>query len=158
MLEWLRWQIEVLLSVKSHTYSIRQRSECIPVLHHDRSKSGIIRWKAYDIWNFCLSWWCQDSNWSGKVTEGLETLVKLNNAFADKDGRPLQVRSHSTLLIKQDALVLMRQAIRIRHTIILDDPFDDPSGFVAPAESPLPIVDVPKVPTVSCQLMYFLMC
>lgn len=27
----------------------------------------------------------------GKIEEGLDTLSKINNAFADKDGKPLQV-------------------------------------------------------------------
>ena len=27
---------------------------------------------------------------------------------------------------------------RIRHTIVLDDPFDDPPGLVVPASSPIP--------------------
>jgi peptidyl-prolyl cis-trans isomerase-like 4 len=34
----------------------------------------------------------------GKVEEGLETLSKINNAFADKDGKPLQVVPYFFLL------------------------------------------------------------
>lgn len=34
--------------------------------------------------------------------------------------------------------------IRIRHTIVLDDPFPDPNGLPVPSQSPLPIVDAPK--------------
>jgi len=61
----------------------------------------------------------------GQVVEGLETLLKINNAFCDRDGKPLQV-------------------IRIRHTIVLDDPFPDPSGLEVPDKSPLPLIDAPK--------------
>ncbi|KAL3472448.1 cyclophilin-like domain-containing protein [Aspergillus californicus] len=55
----------------------------------------------------------------GKVVEGFDILGKVNDAFIDDRGRPLK-------------------DIRIRHTVILDDPFDDPSGLVEPPESPLP--------------------
>ena len=55
----------------------------------------------------------------GKVVEGFDTLEKINDAFIDEKGRPLQ-------------------DIRIRHTVILDDPYDDPPGLIEPAESPLP--------------------
>ncbi|KAL4994116.1 peptidyl-prolyl cis-trans isomerase-like 4 [Aspergillus recurvatus] len=55
----------------------------------------------------------------GKVVEGFNVLEKINEAFIDDQGRPLK-------------------DIRIRHTVILDDPFDDPPGLVEPPESPLP--------------------
>ena len=55
----------------------------------------------------------------GKVVEGFDTLEKINEAFIDTKGRPLK-------------------DIRIRHTIILDDPFNDPEGLVEPDASPLP--------------------
>ncbi|EEH36466.1 RNA binding protein [Paracoccidioides lutzii Pb01] len=55
----------------------------------------------------------------GKVVEGFDVLEKVNDAFIDDKGRPLK-------------------DIRIRHTVILDDPFDDPPGLVVPPESPLP--------------------
>lgn len=55
----------------------------------------------------------------GKVVEGFDVLEKINEAFIDDRGRPLK-------------------DIRIRHTVILDDPFDDPEGLVEPPESPLP--------------------
>jgi peptidyl-prolyl cis-trans isomerase-like 4 len=42
--------------------------------------------------------------------DGLDALKKINNAFCDDDGRPLQ-------------------NIRIRHTVIIDDPFPDPKGL-----------------------------
>lgn len=55
----------------------------------------------------------------GTVVEGFDVLDKVNNAFLDDDGRPLK-------------------DIRIRHTVILDDPYDDPPGLVEPPSSPLP--------------------
>ncbi|PGH06248.1 peptidyl-prolyl cis-trans isomerase-like 4 [Blastomyces parvus] len=55
----------------------------------------------------------------GKVVEGFDVLEKINDAFIDDKGRPLK-------------------DIRIRHTVVLDDPFDDPPGLVVPPESPLP--------------------
>ena len=55
----------------------------------------------------------------GKVVEGFDALQKINSAFIDERGRPLK-------------------DIRIRHTVVLDDPFPDPPGLVEPASSPLP--------------------
>ena len=56
----------------------------------------------------------------GEVTEGLEeSLSKINEAYVDKKGRP-----------KVD--------IRINHTHILDDPFEDPEGFHVPSRYPSP--------------------
>ena len=55
----------------------------------------------------------------GKVVEGFDALERINGAFCDEKGRPLK-------------------DIRIRHTVILDDPFDDPPGLTEPTESPLP--------------------
>lgn len=55
----------------------------------------------------------------GKVVEGFDVLEKINESFIDDRGRPLK-------------------DIRIRHTVVLDDPFDDPAGLVEPPESPLP--------------------
>lgn len=46
-------------------------------------------------------------------------LEKINNAFCDEKGRPLK-------------------DIRIRHTIVLEDPFPNPEGMVPPPESPVP--------------------
>ncbi|KAG1675768.1 hypothetical protein FOA52_012424 [Chlamydomonas sp. UWO 241] len=43
----------------------------------------------------------------GQVAEGFDVLDRINDAFIDEGGRPLQ-------------------NIRIRHAIVLDDPFDDP--------------------------------
>jgi peptidyl-prolyl cis-trans isomerase-like 4 len=55
----------------------------------------------------------------GRVVEGFDVLEKINDAFVDDRGRPLR-------------------DIRIRHTVILDDPFPDPPGLVVPASSPVP--------------------
>lgn len=55
----------------------------------------------------------------GKVVEGFDVLDKINESFIDDCGRPLK-------------------DIRIRHTTVLDDPFDDPPNLVEPAESPVP--------------------
>ncbi|KAG6919769.1 hypothetical protein DXG01_001608 [Tephrocybe rancida] len=53
----------------------------------------------------------------GHVVEGFETLDKLNDVFTDQDGRPFK-------------------DIRIRHVVILDDPFPDPPGLIQPPSSP----------------------
>jgi peptidyl-prolyl cis-trans isomerase-like 4 len=55
----------------------------------------------------------------GKVAEGFDALEKINDAFCDDKGRPLV-------------------DIRIKHTVILEDPYDDPPGLVEPPESPVP--------------------
>ncbi|KAK7728543.1 Peptidyl-prolyl cis-trans isomerase-like 4 [Botryosphaeria dothidea] len=55
----------------------------------------------------------------GTVVEGFDALEKINTAFIDDNGRPLK-------------------DIRIRHTIILDDPMPDPAGLVEPPKSPVP--------------------
>jgi peptidyl-prolyl cis-trans isomerase-like 4 len=55
----------------------------------------------------------------GRVVEGLDVLKKINEAFTDTKGRPLK-------------------DIRIRHTVVLDDPYDDPAGLVIPDHSPTP--------------------
>jgi peptidyl-prolyl cis-trans isomerase-like 4 len=55
----------------------------------------------------------------GKVVEGFDVLEKINDAFTDAQGRPLK-------------------DIRLRHTVVLDDPFDDPAGLSVPEQSPPP--------------------
>jgi peptidyl-prolyl cis-trans isomerase-like 4 len=54
----------------------------------------------------------------GEVAEGLETLQKINCLYVDETGRPFQ-------------------DVRIRHTHILDDPFDDPPQLDIPPSSPV---------------------
>lgn len=55
----------------------------------------------------------------GKVVEGFDVLERVNMAFTDDRGRPLK-------------------DIRIRHTVVLDDPFSDTPDLVEPPESPVP--------------------
>ncbi|KAF2765221.1 cyclophilin-like protein [Teratosphaeria nubilosa] len=55
----------------------------------------------------------------GEVVEGFDALEKINGAFVDQSGRPLQ-------------------DIRILHTVVLDDPYDDPPGLQEPPSSPVP--------------------
>ena len=54
----------------------------------------------------------------GHVIEGLDTLDKINEAYLDKDGRPLQ-------------------DIRIRHVEVLEDPFPDPDNLIEIPPSPI---------------------
>lgn len=55
----------------------------------------------------------------GKVVEGFDVLEKINDAIVDERGHPLV-------------------DIRIKHTIILDDPYPDPAGLREPSSSPPP--------------------
>lgn len=54
-----------------------------------------------------------------KLVEGFDVLEKINAAIVDKDGQPLV-------------------DIRIKHTVVLDDPYPDPAGLRAPSASPPP--------------------
>ncbi|KAJ3146232.1 Peptidyl-prolyl cis-trans isomerase-like 4 [Geranomyces variabilis] len=62
----------------------------------------------------------------GRVVEGLDVLDKINAALTDDDGRPYR-------------------DIRIKHTIVIDDPFPDPPGLVVPDRSPVPTEDMLKM-------------
>ncbi len=53
----------------------------------------------------------------GIVTEGFDTLEKINNSYCDNNNRPYK-------------------NIRIKHTYILDDPFNDLEGMIIPSKSP----------------------
>uniref|UniRef100_A0A3Q2YQ78 Peptidyl-prolyl cis-trans isomerase n=1 Tax=Hippocampus comes TaxID=109280 RepID=A0A3Q2YQ78_HIPCM len=55
----------------------------------------------------------------GEVSEGLDIVAKINETFVDTDFVPFQ-------------------DIRINHTVILDDPFDDPLDLPVPDRSPEP--------------------
>lgn len=55
----------------------------------------------------------------GEVSEGMDVLAKINETFVDKDFIPFQ-------------------DIRINHTVILEDPFDDPPDLPVPDRSPEP--------------------
>ncbi|RKP07448.1 cyclophilin-like domain-containing protein, partial [Thamnocephalis sphaerospora] len=58
----------------------------------------------------------------GQVVEGLDVLDKINDAHCDDQHRPYR-------------------DIRIRHTILLDDPFPDPNGLQVPDASPVPTAE-----------------
>ncbi|GFS49808.1 peptidyl-prolyl cis-trans isomerase-like 4 [Nephila pilipes] len=55
----------------------------------------------------------------GEIVEGLETLLKINEAICDPNSRPYQ-------------------DIRITHTVVLHDPYDDPPGLELVDSSPIP--------------------
>lgn len=55
----------------------------------------------------------------GEIVEGLEIILKFNETICDGDYRPYQ-------------------DIRISHTVILEDPFEDPKGLTIPDMSPEP--------------------
>lgn len=55
----------------------------------------------------------------GEVTEGHEVLRKLNDVICDETHRPYQ-------------------DVRITHTVVLEDPYNDPAGLRAPSRSPSP--------------------
>jgi peptidyl-prolyl cis-trans isomerase-like 4 len=55
----------------------------------------------------------------GRVAEGFDILEKINDAYCDEKGRPYR-------------------DIRIKHTIVLEDPFPDPAGLEVPPQSPVP--------------------
>lgn len=56
------------------------------------------------------------------MTEGLDTLEKLNEELCDDDNRPFR-------------------DIRIAHTIVLDDPFSELPNLRYPERSPSPTFD-----------------
>lgn len=55
----------------------------------------------------------------GKVVEGFDVLEKINEAIVDDKAQPLA-------------------DIRIKHTVVLDDPYPDPPGLREPSSSPVP--------------------
>ena len=58
----------------------------------------------------------------GKVEEGFEILRKINDSFCDNSNRP-------------------QMNIRILHTFVLEDPFDDLPEMEIPSESPVMVRD-----------------
>ncbi|KAF7638153.1 Peptidyl-prolyl cis-trans isomerase [Meloidogyne graminicola] len=62
----------------------------------------------------------------GQVAEGLETVTKLNEELVNEENKPYR-------------------DIRIAHTIILDDPFEDPPRLKIPRRSPSPTTDLIKL-------------
>lgn len=61
----------------------------------------------------------------GKVVEGFDILEKINQAIVDEKGHPLV-------------------DIRIKHTVVLDDPYPDPPGLREPSSSPPPTAEQAK--------------
>ncbi|KAI0236370.1 Peptidyl-prolyl cis-trans isomerase-like 4 [Massospora cicadina] len=61
----------------------------------------------------------------GQVAEGFEVLDKINESYCDDSGKPYR-------------------DIRIKHTLILDDPFADPKGLSVPESSPEPSSEIFK--------------
>jgi len=59
----------------------------------------------------------------GEVVEGEEVINKLNNTITDTEGRPYQ-------------------DIRITHTVVLHDPYDDPPGLQLRENSPEPSAEM----------------
>jgi len=59
----------------------------------------------------------------GEVVEGEEVISKLNNTITDTEGRPYQ-------------------DIRITHTVVLHDPYDDPPGLELREGSPEPTAEM----------------
>ncbi|KAK0629455.1 cyclophilin-like domain-containing protein [Bombardia bombarda] len=55
----------------------------------------------------------------GKLVEGFDVLEKINDAIVDERGHPLV-------------------DIRIKHTVVLEDPYPDPAGLREPSASPPP--------------------
>lgn len=66
-----------------------------------------------------LSYLDNDHTVIGEVVEGFNVVDKIADAFVDKDFRPYRL-------------------IRVRHTIVLHDPFDDPTGLPSDCPSPDP--------------------
>ena len=67
----------------------------------------------------------------GEVSKGFEILAALNESITDKDGRPYQ-------------------DIRICHTVVLDDPFEDIKGLNYPRKSPEPTDEILKSDRIRC--------
>ncbi|KAJ8762105.1 hypothetical protein K2173_007187 [Erythroxylum novogranatense] len=93
------------------------------------TKVGMLQWQATGE-NQCFSWFYitlrDDLDYLdgkhtvfGEVAEGHETLTRINEAYVDDKNRPYK-------------------NIRIKHTYILDDPFEDPSQLteLIPESSP----------------------
>jgi peptidyl-prolyl cis-trans isomerase-like 4 len=55
----------------------------------------------------------------GRVAEGWDAVQRIQDAFVDGDCKPYRV-------------------LRVRHTVVLDDPFADPSGFPREEDCPSP--------------------
>ena len=75
---------------------------------------------------------CRVLRCAAQVSEGLDVLAAINEAFVDDAGVPIQ-------------------NIRVRHTIVLEDPFPDPPALAehVPEKSPEPAF-APVRARVSC--------
>jgi len=62
----------------------------------------------------------------GKVEEGFEVIKKINDTYVDSRNRP-------------------QMNIRILHTYVLDDPYDDFQSMKIPSRSPSPIKGVDRL-------------
>lgn len=71
----------------------------------------------------------------GEIVEGLEIILKFNETICDGDYRPYQ-------------------DIRISHTVILEDPFDDPKGLEIPDMSPEPTKEALMVCNVEANCIF----
>lgn len=71
----------------------------------------------------------------GEIVEGLEIILKFNETICDGDYRPYQ-------------------DIRISHTVILEDPFDDPKGLEIPDMSPEPTKEALMVCNVKANCIF----
>ncbi|XP_005110818.1 peptidyl-prolyl cis-trans isomerase sig-7 [Aplysia californica] len=67
----------------------------------------------------------------GEVAEGFDILEKLNKTFCDDSFRP-------------------HQDVRIYHTVLLDDPYDDPDGLEIPDASPGPTREMLESDRIPC--------
>lgn len=80
----------------------------------------------------------------GEVSEGLDVLAKINETFVDNDFIPLQDvrlvrRRYSGADSGCDQTRHLNWCLcRINHTVILEDPFDDPPDLPVPDRSPEP--------------------
>jgi len=90
---------------------------------HD--KLGTVSWVAGESFLITLrnrvEYFDKDFQPFGTVAEGLETLEKIDEIFCDNSGKPFI-------------------PLRIKHTVILEDPFPDEEGWEEP-DSPQEIVD-----------------
>ncbi|KAJ7559325.1 hypothetical protein O6H91_04G079400 [Diphasiastrum complanatum] len=61
----------------------------------------------------------------GEIAEGIDTIMRINEAYVDEKGRPFK-------------------NIRVKHTYILDDPFEDPPQLVELIPESSPELKLPK--------------
>ncbi|KAJ3175455.1 Peptidyl-prolyl cis-trans isomerase cyp6 [Irineochytrium annulatum] len=78
----------------------------------------------------------------GHVVEGQEVLDEINLQLTDEQGRPFRDIRLVALSTKRGGITANLN--RIKHTVILDDPFPDPPNFKEPSRSPSPTPDMLK--------------